>query len=257
MHVRKTKTVAFLCLLAAVAIPQTDARGEDELAQDYSAIAGDSEQVSDYGWISRDDAGETGTKSDRTGADPYGTDSFPESETSTEYTESVSERRDERESLRRSYRRRFLGIRDERNPYAWESEAVPKAKTLEDVDGCECGDDCMCPPLVCKNKACKKNFVFVVSAPAWCRPCAKMHPIINELREEGYLVFYYDVDKFPDLDARFDVTTYPTFIIYDHGKEQARATGMVPKTWFTDRLMKIDEQDEPEPDPEPENPYDI
>lgn len=257
-NVRKIKSLAILGFLAAVAFSQTSARGEDELANSYSAIADDSKSVSDYGWISRSEAGETRSESDRTDSDPYGTERFPESSTSAEYSESVRERQDRRESLRRSYRRRFSG--EGRNPYAWTSE-TPEADSLVETvkdDDCECGEDCMCPPLVCKDGSCKLNYLFVVSAPAWCAPCARMHPTINELRKDGYKVFYYDVDKFPDLDARFDVDAYPTFIVYDKGKEVARSTGIVPKDWFTNRLRTIkDQENEPEPEPEPDNPYDI
>lgn len=256
-NVRKIKSLAIVGFLAAIAFSQTIARGEDELVESYSAIAGDSESVSDYGWIARSEAGETRGESDRTESDPYGTERYPESSTSTEYSDSVRERRDKRLALRRSYRRRFSGER--RNPYAWTSEANETDSLVETVnDDCECGEDCVCPPLVCKDKSCKMNYVFVVSAPAWCHACAKMHPTIVELRKEGYKVFYYDVDKFPDLDARFDVDSYPTFIVFDKGKETARSTGIVPKDWFTNRLRTIKEQEnEPEPDPEPENPYDI
>ena len=246
--------MAIMALVATIALPTDSVWSKDELAQDYSAISGDDKQGTNFGWVPNDRA-EAGTKP--IGADPYNTERFGDADEtkSAEYAESVKGRRARRERLRRSYRRRFLGIRSDGNPYAGPSETEEDSEMVEGVDDCDCGEDCICPPLVCKDKGCKTNYVFVVSAPEWCAPCREMHPVIKELRDDGFKVYYFDVDKFPDLDAKFDVSGYPTFIVYDKGKEQARATGIVPKKWFTDRLVKIDDQ-KPEPKPEPENPYD-
>lgn len=238
-NVRKIKTLAIVGFLATIGLFENCTRGENELVNTYSAIAEDGKQSSRFGWIPKNPY--------EGDADPYRTSRFPKSGTSEAYLESVSDRAERRKSLRSAYRRRYYGFKS--NPYARPSETTSPHKTSIE---CECGKDCMCPPLVCKRGDCKKNYVFVITAPAWCVPCKEINPLINELRDEGYLVYYFDVDKHPDLDAKFDVNGVPTFLIFDEGKEQARASGIVPKKWFTDRLVKVKDQI----DEEKTNPYD-
>lgn len=188
--------MAIVGLLAAVSL-SANIKGQDELVNAYAAIGEDYQSRIKFGWVP---------------GDIYKTDRF-------EGTKDAEADTPARESLRRTYRRKYLTGEPE------------------------------CPPLVRERDACDKNYVFVVSA-SWCAPCRKMYPVIDKLRKDGYLVFYYDIDKYPDLDARFDVTSYPTFIVYDKGKEQSRAVGIVPETWFTERLKKRSEQ------VDPVNPYD-
>ncbi len=182
---------------------------------------------------------------------------------STENGESVSvyegapaERYKEDDPIRQSLWRAYYGITlgVKRNPYdALETGSIQKARKVD----CECGTDCKCPPLVCKAGNCKANFVTMFSA-TWCRPCQKMYPILKELREEGYIVYIYTLDtkEFEDLnlDSKFQIRAYPTFLFFDKGKETHRMVGFSKKDKFYPHLVKEKDQDikEPQPTPDPD-----
>lgn len=80
--------------------------------------------------------------------------------------------------------------------------------------------------MVCKNGDCLKNYVMMFSA-SWCRPCHEMYPRIKELREQGYIVYVFDVDKYTDASKRFKVQSLPTTIVMGGGKELKRFVGVV------------------------------
>lgn len=118
-----------------------------------------------------------------------------------------------------------------------------------------------CPPNVCKNGHCKMNYAIMISA-SWCVPCKSMYPVIKELRDEGYLIYIYVVDtNFPGLEDKFDVEAFPTFIVFENGKEVKRKVGATPASWFRRNLKTKAKQledlaDDQTTNPEPESPYD-
>ncbi len=153
----------------------------------------------------------------------------------------------ERQSLWDAYDGTTLGV--ERDPYdvlEKESDTQEEGKVE-----CDCGTACKCPPLVCKAGHCKSNYVAMFSA-TWCKPCRAMYPILKELRKEGYIVYIYtlDTDDFKDLnlDSKFQISAYPTFVVFDKGKETARGVGKMGKDQFYDWLIPEDEQEKPTPD---------
>lgn len=99
-----------------------------------------------------------------------------------------------------------------------------------------------------------KNYVVMISAN-WCHACRELYPMVEELRSEGYIVYVFETNReeFEDFAALYDVTRYPTLIVYDEGKEVDRAEGLVTKGWFTKRLKTKDEQKETKP----KNPYEV
>lgn len=114
----------------------------------------------------------------------------------------------------------------------------------QEVDDCPCGPDCKCPdPMVCKNGDCKKNYVVFLSAE-WCRPCQRMYPRITELREAGYIVYVFDVDKFPKASEKFAVKSLPTTVVMDQGKETHRFVGVVAVEKITSVTKPRDQQPE-------------
>ena len=63
----------------------------------------------------------------------------------------------------------------------------------------------------------------------WCGPCRDMRPAIERLVQKGYPVKQVDVDRSPELKARYQVEAVPTFVIVDaKGKELARTSGAMP-----------------------------
>jgi thiol-disulfide isomerase/thioredoxin len=64
---------------------------------------------------------------------------------------------------------------------------------------------------------------------AWCGPCRQMRPEIEQLIQKGYPVKEIDLDRSPDLAARYQVTEVPTFIVVDpSGRSLARTKGLQP-----------------------------
>jgi thiol-disulfide isomerase/thioredoxin len=64
---------------------------------------------------------------------------------------------------------------------------------------------------------------------SWCTPCKQMRPAIEQLIQKGYQVKSVDIDRAPELAARYKVTEVPTFIIVDAaGKPLARTGGAQP-----------------------------
>lgn len=64
---------------------------------------------------------------------------------------------------------------------------------------------------------------------SWCGPCRQMRPAIEQLLGKGYPVKEIDIDRSPDLAARYHVASVPTFIVTDpSGRPLARTEGLQP-----------------------------
>ena len=63
---------------------------------------------------------------------------------------------------------------------------------------------------------------------AWCGPCQRITPILEELSAERTDVKFckIDVDKDPQLAVSHGVATIPTLILLRDGKEVSRAVGL-------------------------------
>lgn len=74
----------------------------------------------------------------------------------------------------------------------------------------------------------------------WCKPCRTMTPIFHKLASEmgeEYNFVSIDIDKRPELAAKYNVQAVPTFIFLDaDGKEGNRITGAVPESTLLDEL---------------------
>ena len=73
--------------------------------------------------------------------------------------------------------------------------------------------------------------VFAAFGAAWCGYCRIMEPIVEELanKYDGIAkIVKVDVDEDPTLVARYDVTTFPTFIVLENGVEKDRKIGAQP-----------------------------
>lgn len=66
----------------------------------------------------------------------------------------------------------------------------------------------------------------------WCQPCKMQSPILQEFaREMGdkVRVIKIDVDKNPDLAARFQVRGVPTLALFRQGEMRWRQSGLLQK----------------------------
>jgi len=75
---------------------------------------------------------------------------------------------------------------------------------------------------------------------AWCGPCRLMAPVVEELAAayDGRIKFVtLDVDAYPELAARYHVTSIPTLGVFTGGKLIDRIFGLMPKA---DALRRIE-----------------
>jgi len=63
---------------------------------------------------------------------------------------------------------------------------------------------------------------------AWCGPCQRITPILEELSAERTDVKFckIDVDQDPQLAVSYGVATIPTLILLKDGKELSRSVGL-------------------------------
>lgn len=100
-------------------------------------------------------------------------------------------------------------------------------------------------PFVCERKFCSKNYVVVFGAK-WCSFCPKMYPVVRQLRKAGYFVLYIDTDQYPQVTQQFKLTSWPTTVVMDQGKEKVRFTGVTTVEKIKKLLTKTrKEQEEP------------
>jgi len=65
--------------------------------------------------------------------------------------------------------------------------------------------------MICKNGDCKRDYAIVFSTE-WCGPCKQMRPFIGQLQSEGYRVYYWYTDQFPDATNKFGIGMVPTTV---------------------------------------------
>ncbi len=64
------------------------------------------------------------------------------------------------------------------------------------------------------------QLTIVKFGAAWCGPCKKMDPIIDQLAAEnpGVKVTYVDIDKESKLTAKYGVLSVPSTLFFKEGK---------------------------------------
>ena len=71
----------------------------------------------------------------------------------------------------------------------------------------------------------------------WCGPCRMVSPIVEQIANEGgnYKVAKIDVDKSPELAAKYGVMSIPTLVVLKDGKVAQQAVGARSK----DQILKM------------------
>ena len=65
----------------------------------------------------------------------------------------------------------------------------------------------------------------------WCGPCKMMQPILQELKgmvDENVRVIKIDVDKNPEIAAKYQIRGVPTLMIFKNGNLVWRQSGVTP-----------------------------
>jgi len=73
--------------------------------------------------------------------------------------------------------------------------------------------------------------VLVDFCAEWCGPCRSLFPILDELAQEGGQgkIVKIDIDRNPNLAARYGVQSIPNLIVFKHGEVQDRQVGVTGK----------------------------
>lgn len=79
--------------------------------------------------------------------------------------------------------------------------------------------------------------VLVDFNATWCPPCQALHPILEEMAEEGddYKIVSVDIDDEDALAEQYEVSSIPCLIVFKDGEEVDRKVGLQPKK----RLIKM------------------
>jgi thioredoxin 1 len=84
--------------------------------------------------------------------------------------------------------------------------------------------------------------VLVDFSAAWCGPCKKLEPIVEEIAGEydGRLkVVKVDVDKARNTAMKFGVLSVPTLVMFRDGAVKDQVMGLLSKRALSDRVDKI------------------
>ncbi len=69
----------------------------------------------------------------------------------------------------------------------------------------------------------------------WCRPCKAVRPILEQLESAaGERVAFraVDIDRHPELAARYEVLSIPTVILFEGGEARQTVVGARPRAHF-------------------------
>ena len=78
----------------------------------------------------------------------------------------------------------------------------------------------------------------------WCGPCKMQSPILDELKNkvgDAANIVKVDVDRNPDISAKYQIRSVPTILIFKNGEPQWRASGLQQLEVLEDKI-RIQEQ---------------
>jgi thioredoxin 1 len=75
--------------------------------------------------------------------------------------------------------------------------------------------------------------VFYFTAD-WCGPCKKVRPIVQELIKDGHSFQIIDVDIEKELVKKFEISSVPTFILFENKEFVKKVSGAYTKNQLED-----------------------
>jgi thioredoxin 1 len=76
----------------------------------------------------------------------------------------------------------------------------------------------------------------------WCRPCKAIRPLLEGLEQEteGRIAFVgVDIDRYPEVAARYQVLSIPTVILFAGGEPRGSLVGARPRQHFERLLAEV------------------
>ena len=76
---------------------------------------------------------------------------------------------------------------------------------------------------------------------AWCGPCRMVAPVLDELAEEmdgKVRIGKLDIDAHQELAIKHQVSSIPTFLLFEKGEVKDRMMGAMPKRAFESFLER-------------------
>ncbi len=73
----------------------------------------------------------------------------------------------------------------------------------------------------------------------WCGPCYMIARILEALAieyDDLIKITKVDIDKYPDISQKYEVTSIPTSLFYMDGKQIDRVVGALGKAFFVDKI---------------------
>ncbi len=73
----------------------------------------------------------------------------------------------------------------------------------------------------------------------WCGPCHMLSRILEDLAieyDDLIKITKVDVEKYPDMSQKYEITSIPTSLFYMNGKQIDRLVGALGKAFFVDKI---------------------
>lgn len=73
----------------------------------------------------------------------------------------------------------------------------------------------------------------------WCGPCQRMHPILDQLKQQmgdRIRIIKVDVDEQEALAGKYRIQSVPTLILYKDGVQKWRSSGGMTLTQLKERI---------------------
>ena len=80
------------------------------------------------------------------------------------------------------------------------------------------------------------NIVLIDFFAPWCGPCRMLTPMLSNINVTKFKV---NIDNFPDLAAKFNITTIPTVIIFNDGIIVETIIGVKPINVYQEIIDKL------------------
>ena len=81
------------------------------------------------------------------------------------------------------------------------------------------------------------NVLVVDFWATWCRPCKMFSPILEEIAQEN-TIWIAKIDVNPIQSLKYNITSVPTTIIFENGKEVKKILGAKPKHQMLEELKQ-------------------